>query len=494
MKKTRWNTSQFPFIPTTLLIWSIAVFSLPAISDAALPLHEIELPSGFEISVYAENVPGARSMSLSPNGTLFVGTRGVGKVYAVLDGDEDNRADEVVTVAQGLNSPNGVAFRDGALYVAQISRVLRYDNIEASLHNPPAPVVVNDSFPTDRHHGWKFIRFGPDGLLYVPVGAPCNVCERDDGRYGSILRMKPDGTDLEVFAHGVRNSVGFDWHPETQALWFTDNGRDMMGDNKPPDELNHAPEKGLHFGFPYCHGGEILDPAFGQQRRCDEFTQPAMKLGPHVASLGMRFYTGSMFGEEYRDQIFIAEHGSWNRTVPIGYRVTLVRLEDNKAVSYEVFAKGWLRADGQAWGRPVDVLVMPDGALLVSDDRAGAIYRISQSTVVPVDATGKQQALLGEIKRNALFQNYPNPFNPETWIPYQLAEQANIRIRIYDASGHLVRKLALGEQPAGDYREPQQAAYWDGRNDAGEFVGSGTYFYTLEASNFRATRRMSVVR
>ncbi len=494
MKEIQWHTHGFPIALSTLLIWLVAVFCSQAISDAALPLDEIILPPGFQISVYAENVPGARSMNRSPNGTLFVGTRGTGKVYAVLEHDEDNKADEVITLAQGLNTPNGVAFHDGVLYVAEVNRVLRYDNIEANLHNPPAPVVVNNSFPRDAHHGWKFIRFGPDGMLYVPVGAPCNVCKRDDQRYATIMRMKPDGAGLEIFAHGVRNSVGFDWHPETQELWFTDNGRDLMGDNLPPDELNRVAEKGLHFGFPYCHGGDILDPRFGQQHKCEEFTPPAMKLGPHVASLGMRFYTGSMFPEEYHNHIFIAEHGSWNRTVPIGYRVTLVRLKGDKAVSYEVFAEGWLRENGQAWGRPVDLLVMADGALLVSDDRVGAIYRISKSAAVPVNPEGKQQVLLGEIKRNALFQNYPNPFNPETWIPFQLAEKAYVRIRIYDASGHLVRELDLGEQPKGNYREQQKAAHWDGRDRFGEFVSSGIYFYTLEAGDFRATRRMSVVR
>jgi len=189
----------------------------------------------------------------------------------------------------------------------------------------------------DEHHGWKFIRFGPDGMLYVPVGAPCNVCQRNDERYATIMRMKSDGTGLEVFAHGVRNTVGFDWRPQTEELWFTDNGRDLMGDDIPPDELNHAPEMGLHFGFPYCHGGDIPDPGFGNQRKCEEFTPPAMKLGPHVASLGMRFYTGSMFPSEYRNQIFIAEHGSWNRTTPIGYRVTLVRLENNQVENPDSF-------------------------------------------------------------------------------------------------------------------------------------------------------------
>jgi glucose/arabinose dehydrogenase len=337
--------------------------------------YEITLPAGFEISLYAPDVPNARSMTLSPNGTLFVGTRIEGNLYAILDHDQDYQADEVITLRRGLNMPNGVAFRDGSLYVAEVNRILRYDDVESNLNDLPEPVVVNDDFPSDRGHGWKFIRFGPDGKLYVPVGAPCNVCEVNDP-YGSITRMNPDGTGREIFAGGVRNTVGFDWHPETGDLWFTDNGRDQLGDDVPPDELNHAPQPDLHFGFPYCHGGTIPDPEFGDERSCAEFTPPAMPLGPHVAALGMRFYTGTMFPEEYRHQIFIAEHGSWNRSTPIGYRISLVRLENNQAVSYETFAEGWLR-DDQAWGRPVDLLLMPDGSLLVSDDFAGAIYRIS---------------------------------------------------------------------------------------------------------------------
>jgi len=305
---------------------------------------------------------------------LFVGTRGEGKVYAVIDRDGDQKADEILTIARGLNMPNGVAYRDGSLYVAEVSRILRFDDIADRLYNPPKPVIVSKAFPKDQHHGWKYIAFGPDGLLYVPVGAPCNVCEKKDGRYASIMRMRPDGRDPEIFASGVRNTVGFDWHPETGELWFTDNGRDWMGDDQPPDELNRAPKKGLHFGFPYCHG-DILDSSYGRNRDCGEFTPPSIKLGPHVAALGMKFYTGRQFPAQYRNQVFIAEHGSWNRSKPVGYRITLVRLDGSQAVRYETFAEGWL--DGiSAWGRPVDVLVMPDGALLVSDDRAGAIYRI----------------------------------------------------------------------------------------------------------------------
>ena len=359
------------------------LFVLLAIPTAAaatdtlgLPLEKILLPPGFRIDLYASGVKGARSLALGPVGVLFVGTRDEGKVYAIVDKNGDQKADEIITIAMGLNLPNGVAYRDGALYVAEVSRILRFDNIADRLYNPPKPVIVSKAFPSERHHGWKYIAFGPDGLLYIPVGAPCNVCDEKDNRFASIMRMKPDGKGLEVFASGVRNTVGFDWHPETKELWFTDNGRDWMGDDRPPDELNHAPRKGLHFGFPYCHGGDILDPSYGKNRDCSHYTPPAMKLGPHVAALGMKFYTGSMFPEEYRNQIFIAEHGSWNRSTPIGYRITRVRLDKNRAGSYETFADGWLQG-ARAWGRPVDVLVMPDGALLVSDDQAGAIYRIS---------------------------------------------------------------------------------------------------------------------
>jgi glucose/arabinose dehydrogenase len=345
-------------------------------SSAPLRPAEIKLPPGFTLSVYTASVPGARSMALGAKGTLFVGSRDGGKVYAVIDRNGDNKAGEVITIASGLNSPNGVAFRDGSLYVAEISRVLRYDNIEERLKNPPRPVTINDSFPDKSHHGWKFIRFGPDGKLYVPVGAPCNVCDEKDPRFASIMRMEPDGSHLEIFARGVRNTVGFDWHPRTGELWFTDNGRDWLGDDLPPDELNRAPRAGLHFGFPYWHGRDLPDPEFGKKRSREEFVPPEMELGPHVASLGMRFYTGAMFPESYREQIFIAEHGSWNRSEPVGYRITLVRLKENRAVSYETFAEGWLQ-NGKAWGRPVDLQIMPDGSMLVSDDKGGAIYRIS---------------------------------------------------------------------------------------------------------------------
>lgn len=346
-----------------------------ALGSSGVQLDKIKLPPGFHIALYASNVPGARSLVLSPKGTLFVGTRGQGKVYALPPAPDGKHAARVVTIANGLEMPNGVALHNGALYVAEVSRILRFDHLEQHLDHPPKPVVVYDKLPTETHHGWKFIRIGPDGMLYVPVGAPCNVCERPDP-YASILRMKLDGSGMQVYARGIRNTVGFDWNPGTGVLWFTDNGRDNLGDNKPPDELNRAPRAGMNFGFPYCHGGDIPDPDLGSKHPCSGFTPPVAKLGPHVAALGMRFYTGKMFPAHYRGQIFIAEHGSWNRTTPIGYRVMLVRHQGARVVSREEFASGWLQGN-KAWGRPVDVLVMPDGALLVSDDFAGVIYRIS---------------------------------------------------------------------------------------------------------------------
>ncbi len=344
-------------------------------AQTALPVESVKLPPGFTVEVVAR-VPNARAMTWGAAGTLFVGSTSAGKVYALTLPPPGAKGEAAMhVVASGLREPAGVAFRDGALYVSAVSRILRFDDIERRLADPPQPVVVSDRFPTDGHHGRKFIAFGPDGKLYVPVGAPCNICEPDPDRYANIMRMNRDGSGLEVYARGLRNSVGFDWDPRTKALWFTSNGRDWMGDDMPPDTLHHAPRAGLHFGFPYCHGGTIPDPEFGTMRACREFTPPAQNLDPHVAPLGMRFYTGAQFPAAYRNRIFIAEHGSWNRSRKIGYRVTMVTLEGDKAVRYEPFAEGWLQGES-AWGRPADVLVAPDGSLLVSDDHAGAIYRI----------------------------------------------------------------------------------------------------------------------
>ncbi len=344
--------------------------------SAAAEVGDITLPPGFRITVYAADVPKAREMAQGPAGIVFVGSRSEGKVYAVVDRDGDHRADDVHVLASGLNMPSGVAFRDGVLYVAEVNRILRFRDVARDLRRPPKPEVVTALYPSDGHHGWKFIAFGPDGRLYVPVGAPCNVCVPPGPLHGTITRLDLAGGRPEVVARGVRNSVGFDFHPESGELWFTDNGRDWLGDEQPPDELNRLTRPGEHFGFPYCHGNGLRDPEFNSGRSCEEFTAPARLLGPHVAALGMRFYTGKQFPEKYRGGIFIAEHGSWNRSTPIGYRISFVKVDGGRAVSYGIFAEGWLKGS-VATGRPADVLVMPDGSLLVSDDKAGRIYRIT---------------------------------------------------------------------------------------------------------------------
>jgi len=355
--------------------------ALPALTDKSkkLPLSSIKLPKGFTISVYAE-VENARSMVLSPSGTLFVGNRNEDKVYAIKDTNGDFKADKKWVIASKLNMPNGVAFKDGDLYVAEVNRILKFSGIESKLENPGEPTVVYDKLPTETHHGWKYIAFGPDGKLYIPVGAPCNICNREEPIYASIHRMNADGTGLELFASGVRNTVGFTWHPETKALWFTDNGRDMMGDDTPPCELNVATKAGQHFGYPFCHGGTIADPEYGSKRPCSEFVAPAQNLGAHVAPLGLKFYTGNMFPASYKNQIILAEHGSWNRSKKSGYKLSLVKIVNGKSAGYETFAQGWMDdATQKVWGRPVDVLIMPDGSMLVSDDQADVIYRIAYS-------------------------------------------------------------------------------------------------------------------
>lgn len=348
--------------------------------ETALPLERLNLPKGFKIEVYAEGIDGARSMAMGDNGTLFVGTRNENKVYALRDEDGDFRAEKVFEVDTDLEQPNGVAFRDGALYVAAVSRLFKYPNIEQQLPNPPEPELIYDDYPTEFHHGWKYIAFGPDNKLYVPVGAPCNICNRtnEDERFATITRMDADGSNREIVARGVRNTVGFTWHPDTNELWFTDNNRDMMGDDVPPCELNQVTEVGQHFGYPFCHGGTVKDPEFGDQRPCSDFVPPVKPLQAHVAPLAVKFDTGTMFPDSYKGHAFIAEHGSWNRSSKVGYRISLVKLDNNKAVSYEPFIDGWLDEETQeAFGRPVDLLFLKDGSLLISDDEADAIYRVT---------------------------------------------------------------------------------------------------------------------
>jgi glucose/arabinose dehydrogenase len=340
---------------------------------ADIKLGQIKLPLGFSIELWAAGLPNARSIAVGDKGTVFVGTRLLDTVYAVIDKDGQR---QVKTLLKGLHRPNGVEFHNGALYVAELSRILRYDNIEDTLDNPGKPVVVFDALPKDEVHGWKYLTVGPDGALYFNIGAPCNSCVPLD-THAQIVRVDPASGVLETVAKGVRNSVGMAFHPTTKELWFTQNGRDWLGEELPNDTLHRVTRKGAHFGYPYCHQGDMLDPEFGKGRSCSEFAPPALKLGAHIAPLGMRFYTGKMFPAEFRHRIFIANHGSWNKTAKAGFNLIQVTLDaTGKPIKYEPFAEGWAEGNNH-WGRPVDVQVMPDGALLVSDDVAGALYRIS---------------------------------------------------------------------------------------------------------------------
>jgi glucose/arabinose dehydrogenase len=337
----------------------------------------IIVPAGFHITRFSDKTPNARSLALADDGTVFVGTMTEGKVYALQDKDGDGYAETVNTVLHGLNVPNGVAWYQGDLYVAEVHRIIKLRDVARHLNGSATPEVVYSGFPSERHHGWKYLRIGPDRKLYAPVGAPCNICVPSQPVFASLTRMDPDGSHFEIYAQGLRNSVGFDWLPGSNVLYATDNGRDYLGDDTPADELNRVSQTGQHFGYPWCHGGDVPDPEYGKQHACREFEAPAWKFPAHVAPLGIRFYQGKQFPASYQGQLFVAQHGSWNREQPQGYRVVLVRFQDGKPVSDEVFASGWLHADGKAAGRPVDILEMPDGALLVSDDLAGAVYRIS---------------------------------------------------------------------------------------------------------------------
>ncbi len=364
------------FLRTSII--SLTVFSASTVlagDKLRQQLNLIDLPPGFAIHLYAEGVKNARQLALGDHGTVFAGSRKAGKVHAVVDSNGDHFAEHVYLLDEDLNMPSGIEFKFGSLYVAAVDRILRYDDIESRLDQPPEPELVTDQFPDESHHGWKYLRFGPHGKIYVPVGAPCNICNKSG--FGQIRRIFADGSGDLVYASGVRNSVGLAFHPATGELWFTDNGRDRLGDDLPADELNHAPRSGMNFGYPWCHQGDSLDPEFGKDKSCADYTPPALKLGAHVAALGLTFYTGSMFPSGYRNQLFIAQHGSWNRSEKVGCDIVLVRFdEEGNALAHEPFASGWLQGDN-CWGRPNDVMQMPDGSLLVSDDKADSIYRIS---------------------------------------------------------------------------------------------------------------------
>lgn len=358
-----------------------ALCSLFALAAAARQpaLDKLTLPEGFKIALYADDVPNARALALGERGTVFVGSRSEGKVYALRDEDGDQVAEKRWVLADGLHFPTGIDIYQGDLYVAVVDKILRFDDIEQHLDAPPKPVLVTDKLPNKHGHEWRYIGFGPDNKLYVAIGAPCNICDIGDQWFGRMLRMQPDGSNIEVVAKGIRNSVGFDWHPRTQQQWFSDNGRDWLGDDIPPCELNRIDAVGQDFGYPYCHGGKISDPEFGDLGRCEDSAKPAWNFSAHTAPLGVRFYTGKMFPDAYQQQLFVAQHGSWNRTQPIGYQVmSIILAADGKTVKKaEPFITGWLGENNQVYGRPVDMLVMPDGAMLVSDDYTGVVYRVS---------------------------------------------------------------------------------------------------------------------
>lgn len=339
-------------------------------------LQQLHMPYGFSISIFAEDVPGARQMAIGERGVVFVGTR-EGAVYALEDQDGDGVADHRYTIANNLYMPNGVAYKSGALYVAEVNKITRYDEIESSLANPPKPELVFDKLPGDKSHGWKYLRFGPDGKLYSAIGAPCNVCDPDhDTVFGTLFRINTDGSDFEIIARGVRNSVGFDWEPRTHHLFFNENGRDHMGDDVPPDELNQWTASNIHYGYPYCYGKNIPDPDWVGDKKCGSYHPPVWLYKAHVAPLGMRFYTSNQFPETYYKQLFVAQHGSWNRSQPQGYQVAMVRFSGSEPINEQAFVSGWLTAKGEVLGRPVDVVQTANGSLLISDDKLGVIYKV----------------------------------------------------------------------------------------------------------------------
>jgi len=345
---------------------------IPAQADK-LPLAKLKVPAGFNVEVYASGMANARSLAQSDKGTVFVGSRLVDKVYAITDKDGKRSAK---VIASGLYRPNGVAFKDGTLYIAELSKISKIEKIDENLDNPPKPTVIYDKLPKDEAHGWKFIAIGPDNKLYVPVGQPGNNVLHDDD-HGQIRRMNLDGSGAEVYAVGVRNTVGFDWNPETRQLYFTDNGRDWLSETVPEDELNRVTKAGEDFGAPFCYQGNIIDQELGWGKNCKDYTAPVGLMGPHTAALGMRFYTGTMFPKQYKNAIFVARHGSWNKSQKQGGDVVVVKLnKDGTVKSMEPFLTGFLE-DNKYVGRPVDVMLLKDGSMLVSDDWNGAVYRIS---------------------------------------------------------------------------------------------------------------------
>ncbi|WP_404341011.1 PQQ-dependent sugar dehydrogenase [Pseudoalteromonas mariniglutinosa] len=359
---------------TKLLLFLLTLNMLATPVMAHDILEKLTVADGFTISLFATDVENARQLAVSKRGIVYAGSRKAGKVYALIDHNSDGVADRKMVIATDLNMPSGLAIKDGDLYVAEVERIIRFKDIDKQLKSPTYDVVY-DQFPTDRHHGWKFIRFAPSGELIVPVGVPCNICEEDQ-RYGRIFSLDLENKTLKTIAKGVRNSVGFDFHPRSQALWFSDNGRDMMGDDTPPCEINRVSNEGEHFGFPYVHGGAILDPEFGVGKNIADYKAPALSLAAHVAPLGIHFYQGKQFPNNYEEQLFVAEHGSWNRTKKAGYKVAIATIEQGQVIKYTPFITGFMQNE-ETFGRPVAFAELADGSLLISDDFAGVIYRVS---------------------------------------------------------------------------------------------------------------------
>ena len=353
----------------TIAVTSLLLIPLTAFS---LPMERLRFPANLKVEQVAD-VDNARQLAQAPDGTLFVGSRRAGKVYRLRDRDGDGRYEQRETLLKQLAMPSGISFHQGALYIAALNRILRLDD---PLADKPGPLVtLTDQLPNDSHHGWKYLKIGPDGQLYFNIGAPCNICLSRDKRFATLLRMPLKGGPAEIVAHGVRNSVGFDWHPQDKALWFTDNGRDWLGDDQPDDELNRLDKIGRHFGYPYLHAENVLDPDFGQLPAPTSH-RPKALLGAHVAPLGMAFSQQPPWAEPGETAIFIAEHGSWNRSTKVGYRIVRVRLKGNEVIAVEPFIEGWLRNDSY-WGRPVDVMFDQDNSLLISDDYGDAVYRVT---------------------------------------------------------------------------------------------------------------------
>jgi glucose/arabinose dehydrogenase len=365
--------------PDTEAAKKLAPVAPPPVPTAAdkLPLDKLKIKNGFKIDVFAAGVPNARSLRLGPKGTVFVSSRLQDKVHAIVEKDGKR---EVKVVAAGLHRPNGIAVHKGTLYIAELSQISKIDNIEDNLDNPPKPTVILADLPKDEAHGWKYLTVGPDEKLYFHIGAPCNICLPPE-RHSKIYRVGLDGKDLEVYATGVRHIVGMDWHPSLRQLYFSENARDWMSEEVPEDKLNRVTNPGKdNFGYPYCHQGNLPDPEFGWGRSCSEFSKPLALLGAHSAALGLKFYTGNGFGPAYRNAIFLARHGSWNKSVKIGGDVLAIKLNSNGTVkSMEPFITGFIQNNSYV-GRPVDVLPMADGSMLVSDDFNGAIYRVSRGS------------------------------------------------------------------------------------------------------------------